>query len=348
MNAAVSLEQYRPAATAAVDTATASSAGLNARHGRRLGYLRLSLTRGCSMRCVYCRPDFDRNPREEARLSPGELEQLVRHLVARHGLRKVRLTGGDPTVRPDLLEIIERLARVPGIEDLAMTTNGLTLLREARAYAAAGLKRVNVSLDTLDPEAFANLTGSTQLDRVLAGIELARQVLSPVKLNCVVIRGQNDADLPRLLRWSAQRGLALRLIELMPMGPLAEVWAQRYVDEAEMRRALAAEVVDYAPLVQGSDAARRYRVTLRDGSAGELGFITPMSCLFCAQCDRLRVGADGAVYPCLMDRARGSLREALRPRLDPEAVERVLARAFADKADQHPEAGPTTMTHIGG
>ena len=321
---------------------------LGDRHGRGVGYLRLSLTRGCSMRCVYCRPGFDQNPRDEDRLTPAEIEQIVRHLAQHHGLHKVRLTGGDPTVRPELVEIIQRIAAVDGIRDLAMTTNGLTLARQAKRYADAGLRRVNVSLDSLDPQRFADLTGVDGLGRVLRGIAAAQQAFTTVKLNCVVIRGENDADLPALLRWAVGRGLPLRLIELMPMGPLAARWAERFVSEAAMREALAGEVRSYQPITQGSEAARRYRVTLRDGQQGDLGFITPMSCLFCAACDRLRLGADGAVYPCLMDEQRGSVRDALSPVFSPARFDTILRNAFDEKAAEHPAAGPATMTHLGG
>ena len=319
------------------------------RHGRTIGYLRLSLTRGCSMRCVYCRPAFDRNPRDEVRLTPAEIERVVRHLVARHGLHKVRLTGGDPTARPDLVEVLRRVASIAGVRDLAMTTNGLTLARDARALAEAGLQRVNVSLDTLDSEQFRRLTGVDGLHRVLAGLDAARAAgLGPIKINTVVIRDENDAGLPALLDWSAAQGYPLRLIELMPMGPLADLWRERFVSEAAMRRRLAGVVQRYEPLEQGADAARRYRVLLRDGRRAELGFITPMSCRFCGACDRLRLGADGTIYPCLMDRPRGTLLPAIRPVFDGMELHRRLTAAYADKAAEHPDVGPAIMTHVGG
>lgn len=322
---------------------------LSDRHGRGVGYLRLSLTRGCSMRCLYCRPAFDRNPRGETRLTPAEIERIIRHLVTTHGLHKVRLTGGDPTARPDLLDIIRRVATIDGIRDLAITTNGLTLARDAAAMAQAGLHRVNVSLDTLDPAGFARLTGVDGLSRVLAGLDAADAAgLGPIKINSVVVRGENEGDLPALLSWAAERGYPLRLIELMPMGPLASAWRERYVSETDMRRVLSSVVRRYEPLEQGADAARRYRVTLRDGRTADLGFITPMSCRFCAACDRLRIGADGTLYPCLMDRPRGSVLSAIRPAFDADEFDRRLHAAYDDKAAYHPDAGPAIMTHVGG
>ncbi len=325
------------------------------RYGRSIGYLRLSLTRGCAMRCVYCRPGFDRNPVGEERLTPSEIEAVVRHLVEHYGLRKVRLTGGDPTSRPELIDIIQRVAAA-GVSELCMTTNGLTLARRAERYAAAGLRRVNVSLDSLDRDTFAALTGVDGLRAVLAGLDAADRAGLVVKLNTVVVRGHNEADLPGLLRFAAGRGWPLRLIELMPMGPLADRWEERYVDEAGMRRALAPVVARYEALEQGRAAARPYRVWLRGGGVGEVGFITPMSCNFCGDCDRLRLDAGGGVYPCLMDEPRGSVLGAVRPYgtregegcLDAEAFDEVIAAAYRAKAEVHPAVGFGTMTHIGG
>ncbi|MEX2387305.1 MAG: radical SAM protein, partial [Phycisphaeraceae bacterium] len=258
--------------------------------GRRIGYLRLSLTKACAMRCTYCRPALLSQPRGEPMLTPDEIEQLVRHLVQHHGLHKVRLTGGDPTSRSELTQIIGRIAGVAGITDLAMTTNGLTLPHRAREYAEAGLQRLNVSLDTLDAERFARLTGVDGLPRVLEGLDAAEAAgLGPIRINSVVVRGQNERDLPSLVRFGAERGFEVRFIELMPMGPLAEQWAERYVPEAQMREQLDAIVHHWQPMEQGHDAARRYRVTLDDGAQAMVGFITPMSCNFCAACNRIRV-----------------------------------------------------------
>ncbi|MEM6749843.1 MAG: GTP 3',8-cyclase MoaA [Planctomycetota bacterium] len=319
------------------------------REERAIGYARFSLTRGCSMRCTYCRPAIDRNPRDETRLTPAEIARVAQRLGERHGVRKVRLTGGDPTVRPDLPDIVERLAALPATDDLAMTTNGLTLARDAARLASLGLGRVNVSLDTLDPDRFEQMTGVDGLRRVLKGVDAALAAgLAPVKLNCVVVRGQNDHDLPALVGFAADRGLELRFIELMPMGPLAPQWARRYVTGAEMRERLASTVAHWRERPQGRASAQRFHVTLRDGRRVTLGFITPMSCNFCAACDRIRIGADGGVYPCLMDRPRGSILGALRPSWDPDAFDGILDRAYLDKAPEHPEQGFATMTHIGG
>lgn len=318
------------------------------RHARRIGYLRLSLTKACSMRCVYCRPAFLDHPKGEPMLTPHEFARVARHMVDRHGVHKVRLTGGDPTARADLLEIVERLAAIPGIDDLAMTTNGLTLARQAGPLAAAGLGRINVSLDSLDPERFAALTGVDGLANVLAGLDAAVAAgLSP-KLNTVVVRGQNERDLPDLARFALERGICIRFIELMPMGPLAEVWRERYVPEADIRERIAPIVRHWTPLPQGSDAARRYRVELNNGTRGVIGFITPMSCNFCADCNRVRIAADGVLYPCLMDKPGGSLLDAIRPRFNADLFDRLLAAGLSHKQAEHPATGSVVMTHIGG
>jgi len=317
--------------------------------GRGIGYLRLSLTKACSMRCTYCRPETYNNPRNELRLSPVEIEKLVTHLAQHHGLTKVRLTGGDPTSRPELVQIIERIASIKSISDLAMTTNGLTLEHMAKRYRDAGLMRVNISLDTLDPGRFTQLTDVDGLTKVLRGIDAAIAAgLSPVKLNCVVVRGQNDGDLVDLVRFAAQRRLEMRFIELMPMGPLADSWAERYMPENETRQKLSKAMFFEGVITQGHDAARRYRVTLDDGTPATVGFITPMSCNFCSNCNRIRLAADGRIYPCLMDRPAGSLLDAIRPAFDAKLVDHCLANALTQKQSEHPLLGAGIMTTIGG
>lgn len=301
------------------------------------------------MRCTYCRPALIDRPHGEPMLDVDEVENLVGHLAERHGLYKVRLTGGDPTSRPDLGRIIAAIAGVPGVSEVAMTTNALTLPHRARDYAEAGLQRVNVSLDTLDRQRFKTMTGVDGLGRVLAGLDAAESAgLGPIRLNTVVVRGQNDGDLSSLVRFAARRGFEARFIELMPMGPLAAQWAERYVSEAEMRRRLDPMVHHWQPMAQGHDAARRYRVTLDDGQQATVGFITPMSCNFCAACNRIRIAADGTLYPCLMDKPANSLLPALRPRFDADYLDELIAIGLERKAPEHPHEGFVVMTHIGG
>lgn len=321
--------------------------------GRRIGYLRLSLTEACQMRCLYCRPEKHGHPAGKPTLSADEYGFIAGHLAAHHGLRKVRLTGGDPSMRPDLADIVAAVAAPAGIGEVAMTTNGLTLARDAGRLRRAGLARVNLSLDSLDGERFAALTGVKALGRVLDGLDAAlAEGLAP-KLNCVVVRGFNDAELPDLVRFALAKGVVLRFIELMPMGPLAGRWAGRFVAADEMIETLhAAGLVLGEALPQGHDAARVHPVLTPEGARGRVGFITPMSCNFCAACDRLRLGSGGEIYPCLMDRPRGSLLPALRPAFGPapdaERFDAALRAAYADKAPVHPHDGVGVMTAIGG
>jgi len=318
-------------------------------HGRQIGYLRLSLTPACPMRCTYCRPNVIKDMPGEQRMSADTIETMVRHLVTRWGLRKVRLTGGEPTVRRDLMEIIHRLSRINGLEDLAMTTNGLTLARHAGAFRQAGLQRVNISLDSLRPDTFARMTGVKGPERVVAGIHAAMEAgLEPIRLNTVVLAGENDAELPELVRFAAGRGLEIRFIELMPMGPLAAQWAERYVPEAAMREQIAPITDRWSAIDQGHDSARRYRLRLTDGRSVVVGFITPMSCNFCASCNRLRLTASGDVYPCLMDEPRGNIMDTLTPHFDAAQFDARLHTALQNKDPEHPVTGFTTMTVLGG
>ncbi|HOJ75097.1 MAG TPA: GTP 3',8-cyclase MoaA [Phycisphaerae bacterium] len=318
--------------------------------GRKIEYLRLSLTSECPLRCIYCRPGpAGERPQDDHPLRPVEIESLVRYLAERHGLHKVRLTGGDPTSRPDLTEIIERIAAIPGIHDLSMTTHGLTLARKAREYKKAGLHRVNVSLDTLDVKQFQRITGSDGLERVLAGIHAAQEfALHPVRINTVVVRGENDDQLVALLQFAARHILEIRFIELMPMGPLAASWHDRAVSESQMRERLAPIVQSWHALPRKSDSAQRYRVILDDGTMVCVGFISAMTGCFCEDCNRIRVTSDGSIYPCLMDRPRGNLMSALRPRFEPDQLEAALATALSGKQLRHPAAGVAVMTQIGG
>lgn len=317
-------------------------------HGRTVSYLRLSLTPVCQLRCVYCGPSFHTNHAPDM-LTPAELERAVRRLVGSHGVRKVRLTGGDPTARSDLVEIIERLARIEGIADLAMTTNGLSLATRAREYADAGLGRVNVSLDSLDREQFKCTTGVDGLERVRKGIDAALETcMAPLKINTVVLRGENEAQLPGLVRFAAARGVAIRFIELMPMGPLASSCADRYIPAEAMRASLDGVIAEWTPLTQGSDSAASFRVRLHTGETATVGFITPMSCNFCSACNRIRIASDGSLYPCLMDRPAASIMPAVRPRFDPDAFDRLLLRGMAQKKREHPMRGHVTITIVGG
>jgi len=317
--------------------------------GRPIRYLRLSLTNACAMRCIYCRGDFETQPRAKDSLSVDAIEQLVSHLVQKHGLQKVRLTGGEPTSHRDILHYINRISTIDGLQEVALTTNGLTLSRMADQLMEAGLNRVNISLDTLDQARFTKITGVDGLTRVLAGIEASVQAgLTPVKLNTVVLRNQNDHELPDLVRFAADRGLIIRFIELMPMGPLADQWSERFVSTDEMLDRLNPIIADDKIEPQTSAASKNHHLTLDDGKKVTVGFISAMSCPFCAQCDRIRITVDGKLYPCLMDDKKQQILPALQPKFDSEKFDALLKTGLLTKAPEHPAIGAQMMIEIGG
>lgn len=316
--------------------------------GRQLRYLRLSLTRACAMRCIYCRPGAWRPTDGCAPLTADEIERLVGHLVRYHGLRKLRLTGGEPSMRPDLLDILNRVCNL-GMEDVGLTTNGMTLQRDAMQLRKAGLKRINISLDSLDRQHFARITGQDSLDTVVAGIHAAIAAgFSPIRLNTVVLREENDHDLADLVSFAAKLAAEIRFIELMPMGPLAKQWERYYVPESEMREQLAGVMTDWTPLDRIPGAARRHVATLAGGQEVTIGFISAMSHPFCDACDRIRIASDGGFYPCLMDRPAENLLASLRPVFRPDVLDQMLACGFAHKAAMHPAHGYSPMIQIGG
>lgn len=301
------------------------------------------------MRCIYCRPEGFATHRDGTELTASEIHALVSHLAKNHGLRKLRLTGGEPTTRPDLIEIIQTVAGIEGIKELAMSTNGLTLVRQAQELKAAGLQRINVSLDSLDARRFEAMTGVDGLPRILDGIEIARAAgLWPIRLNCVVVRGQNHLEIPELVKFAAEKDLEIRFIELMPMGPLHEKWHERYVPESEMREILSGTVDFWQQVPTGSDSARRYRAALSNGKQASVGFITAMSHPFCAECDRIRIGSRGEFYPCLMDEPAGNILAALRPAFDADLLDEMLYAGLNHKAPEHPARGRVVMIELGG
>ncbi|MEJ5341211.1 MAG: GTP 3',8-cyclase MoaA [Thermogutta sp.] len=324
---------------------------LEDRWGRQIRYLRLSVTSRCGMRCLYCRPPGTILPqasRADTLLTLGEIRQLVGHLVARHGVEKVRITGGEPTLRADIVEIVREVASVPGLADLGLTTNGLRLEALAESLAAAGLRRINVSLDTLDPGRFRQITGVDGLDEVLRGLEAARRAgLLPIRVNCVVMRGINDDELDELLQWGLANGWEVRFIELMPIGPLSARWNELFVPVQEMISRLTS-VREFHAVSERKGVARLYEVILQDGHTGRVGFITPMSEHFCGQCDRIRITAEGRLHACLMTDQPVDLLPALRPRFDSARLDLLIEQALRRKQPVHPGYGMTMMTVLGG
>ena len=281
------------------------------RFGRNINYLRISLTDKCNLRCVYCMPeDITFRPRAEL-LQDDEIDRLV-HLFAELGFEKIRLTGGEPTVRQNVVEIVRRIAGTPGIKTVAMTTNGLLLDELAQPMAEAGLQRVNISIDTLDPTKFNKVTRWGKVEDVWAGIEAAKNAGLGIKLNAVVVRDYNDKeDVVALARLSLHQPWQIRFIEMMPFGDVADFQQAGIVSQEELMATISAEL---GPLVQENEGeldgeARLYRLA---DAPGTIGFISSITQPFCASCTRARLTADGRLRLCLLREKEVDLLTPLR------------------------------------
>jgi len=317
----------------AAETQAAPHAARDA-FGRAMTYLRISLTDRCNFRCLYCMPAVGMKfqPREE-HLTDDELLRLVR-LFARLGVTKLRLTGGEPTIRPRLVELVRGMKAVPGIEELSMTTNALLLGRLAAPLKEAGLDRVNVSIDTLDPARFKLMTRGGRLDLVWAGIEAADQVgMRPIKLNSVVVRDQNDHEVVDLAELTLDRPWQVRFLEIMPLEGVGDVHDQGLVTSEETQERLEARFGPLEPVATDpADPARVWRIP---GAAGTVGFISPVSAPFCAACNRVRLTADGKLRLCLLRPDEADLRDLLRAGADDEEIERRMRVAVWRKPWGH-------------
>jgi cyclic pyranopterin phosphate synthase len=317
--------------------------------GRRVEYLRLSVTDRCDLRCHYCIPkgfkDFEEPPNW---LRFDEIERLV-SVMADMGLRKLRITGGEPLVRKDLPSLVSRLKAVSGIQDLSLSTNATRLAHHAEALRAAGVDRLNISLDTLDRERFAAITGRDCLPQVLEGLELARSLgFAPIKINMVMMNETSVAELDQMVDFCMQHGFILRLIEVMPMGDTGRNTG--FVDLQPIKQRLQErfELVD--GVVPGGGPARYLQSS--DGRFS-VGFITPLSQHFCATCNRVRLAVDGTMYLCLGNEHRYEFRELLRSGTAREHLVEAVHEALARKPERHefreaPEKIVRFMSRTGG
>ncbi len=278
-------------------------------HGRHFEYLRLSLTEACNFRCTYCLPDgYRKQAGAPAALSVAEIARLVGAFAAL-GLWKVRLTGGEPSLRPELLDIARAVAGTRGIRRLAMTTNGYRLAERARDYAAAGIGALNVSIDSLDTERFARITGHDRLEEVLEGVDAARTAgITAVKLNTVLMRGINDDELGAFMDFVGQNDLTLRFIELMRTNDNVPFFARHRLPGAEIAGQLAR--AGWRPVAReaGAGPATDYA---HPSGRGRIGIIAPYSRDFCASCNRLRVSSTGKLHLCLFGDHGSDLRPLL-------------------------------------
>ena len=321
--------------------------------GREIRSLRVSVTDKCNFRCRYCMPaeGLEWLGREEI-LSFEEIQRLV-GLLAAMGVDEVRLTGGEPLVRRDLPVLVEMLAGIDGVRDLSLTTNGVLLDRLAGPLVAAGLRRLNVSLDSLSHVRFAEITRRDALDRVLAGLAEAERYpeLRPIKVNCVAVRGFTEQEVPALAELARRKPYVVRFIEFMPLDA-DEAWRE---DDVLTGGEISALIEERWPLVEvpakASSTARRFRFA--DG-AGEIGFVNPVSEPFCSSCDRIRLTADGRLRTCLFSRREWDLKEPLRAGASDAELEALLRNAVAHKELKHRINEPgfvrasRSMSQIGG
>jgi cyclic pyranopterin phosphate synthase len=320
---------------------------------RPINYLRISITDRCNLRCVYCMPSEGIKLRSHHDILTFEEIVRVVEAAATVGIAKIRLTGGEPLARLGLPDLVRMIATVPGIDDVSMTTNGTLLARHADALAAAGLHRVNISLDTLCPERFRQITRHGTLADVWEGIKAAQRAnLMPIKLNVVVIRGMNEDEATDFAQMTLEFHWHIRFIEVMPLGANAAWAGDGYVPMTEVRTRIEAA---YGPLEPvggpvGNGPARYYRIP---SAPGTLGFITPVSEHFCFSCNRLRLTADGKLRPCLLSDAEVDLRTRLRAGASQEELADLLLWGIMDKPGGHHLAqgkvpSKRVMAEIGG
>lgn len=323
----LSLPLSTPAAQSPVASATASS-GLVDTFGRLHNNLRISVTDRCNLRCIYCMPEEVTFLDRSHLLSFEEIASFVR-VAAPLGINKIRLTGGEPLMRRDLDRLIRLLAAIPGIDDIGLTTNGILLAEQAQSLHDAGLRRLNLSLDTLDPTRFRELTRRDGLDRILEGIAVAQRVgFSPVKVNAVIIRGVNDSDIVPLARCAREQGWEMRYIEYMPIG--AEAWERdKVVFAHEILDQIEREVGSLVPADQYDPRAPAMEFRYADG-AGSVGIIASVSRPFCHSCNRLRLTSDGKLRNCLFALDEVDVKQLLRgPRDDARLAEIIRANVWA-------------------
>jgi cyclic pyranopterin phosphate synthase len=301
---------------------------------RPITYLRISVTDRCNLRCVYCMPEAGLAwiPKPEI-LTYEELARIVQ-AGASVGLRSVRLTGGEPLIRRDLERLVEMLSRIAGIDDVSLSTNGLLLAERARGLRAAGLRRVNLSLDTLREDRFAAIARRPGLDRVLRAIEASIEAgLAPLKVNCVVMRGQNDDELADFAELTRHRPLFVRFIEVMPVAENVGMQPDAYMSSDEILERL--RRVDSLEPVGGPGGNGPARYFAYPGAAGAIGVISPLSHDYCERCNRVRLSADGRLRLCLFGDHHIDLRSPVRAGASKEEIAAIFSGAMLIKPERH-------------
>lgn len=322
-------------------------------YNRHINYLRISVTDRCNLRCIYCMPKEGISLlRHDDILHYEELLRIAR-IVAAKGISKIRITGGEPLVRKGLVEFIAELAALEGITDLSMTTNGILLGSAAEALRKAGLKRLNISLDTLNHEKYEMITRGGDINQVLEGIKIANGAgFSPLKINMVVIRGINDDEITAFAGLSWKHAVHVRFIEYMPIGNENGWCKERFVSTEEIKKRITA--LGSLVQIQDNNGAGPAQMFAFPGAPGKLGFISSISSHFCATCNRLRLTADGKLRTCLFSDAEIDLKTPLRNGWSDQELERIITDAILSKPQKHHVAEPVFkkcargMSAIGG
>lgn len=324
--------------------------------GRAITYLRVSLTPSCNLRCVYCVPSQGPGWKPSPAMTDEHVLRVIR-VMAGMGVRKIRLTGGEPLLRKGLPQLVARIRGLAGIQEIALSTNGILLADQAAALKRAGLDRVNVSCDSLDPERFASITGGGRLEDVMKGLSAAWKAgLTPIKINCVLLKRVNESDVVRLAAMTVKKPFHVRFIELMPLGAAGPLHASRYLS-ASQARAWCEALGDLQPVKPAGEAGPAQVFRLKR-ARGTVGFISPISNMFCASCNRLRLTSDGWLRPCLDHRGGVDVKPALAAD-DPDAALATLVREAVSRKPaahhmkdrlQEGDATPVmeTMCAIGG
>ena len=300
------------------------------RCGRSINYLRISVTDRCNLRCIYCMPPEGIPHISHSEILSYEEIRAVVEAAAHLGIRRIRLTGGEPLVRADFPELVKMLSRIDGIIELSLTTNGILLKDHAHVLKQAGLSRVNVSLDTLRADRFQDITRLGELEDVLIGIEVAQEAdLHPIKINTVVMRGINDDEILDFARLTYKEGWHVRFIELMPFKGVAQP-----VPSAEVQQhATSLGRLEPCMSITGNGPAKYYRLA---GAKGTIGFISPLTEIsFCSRCNRMRLTPDGRLRPCLLGEDEIDLKMALRNNASMEELKRLILNAVASKPEHH-------------
>jgi len=319
--------------------------------GRKIEYVRLSVTDRCDLRCFYCLPKGYKDFEEPAHwLSFDEMIRVI-GAFGELGVHRIRITGGEPLVRKNIAALAKQLAQLPGIDDLSLSTNAVQLARHAQALKAAKVSRLNISLDSLDATRFNTITNGGKLDKVINGLMAAKQAgFHPIKINMVLMKGVNDDEVEAMVAFCLEHGFTLRFIETMPIGDTGRNASDHFVDLESVKNQLSKKFTLTPSLMPGGGPARYVNVA---GTSLKIGFITPLSQHFCETCNRVRLSADGTLYLCLGQSDKLELRPLLREGISDKELKETIIKAIALKPEKHefrekPEQVVRFMSMTGG